>query len=45
MRNLIYGINIPVDGCCDHTEQSVDDEKLEYFPHLVGEVELQVLAE
>src|SRR5271170_7409659 len=44
MRNLIFAINITVDGCCDHTKQSVDDEKLEYFTHLVREVDLQVFG-
>src|SRR6202023_478127 len=38
MRKLIYAINITLDGCCDHTKQSVDEEKLEYFTHLTREV-------
>jgi dihydrofolate reductase len=44
MRNVIYAINITLDGCCDHTKQSVDEEKLEYFTHLVREVDLQVFG-
>ena len=44
MRNLIYAINITLDGCCDHTKQSVDEEKLEYFTHLVRDVDLQVFG-
>ncbi len=44
MRNLIYAINITLDGCCDHTKQSVDDEKLEYFTQLVREVDVQVFG-
>jgi dihydrofolate reductase len=44
MRNLIYAINLTLDGCCDHTKQSVDDEKLEYFTHLTREVDTQVFG-
>jgi len=28
MRKLIYAINITLDGCYDHTKQSVDEEHL-----------------
>lgn len=44
MRNVIFAINITLDGCVDHTKQSVDDEKLEYFTHLTREVDLQVFG-
>jgi dihydrofolate reductase len=44
MRNLIFAINITLDGCVDHTKQSVDEEKLEYFTHLTREVDLQVFG-
>ena len=44
MRNVIFAINITMDGCCDHTKQSVDEEKLEYFTHLTREVDLQVFG-
>lgn len=44
MRNLIFAINITVDGCVDHTKQSVDDEKLEYFTRLTREADLQVFG-
>jgi dihydrofolate reductase len=44
MRKLIYAINITLDGCCDHTKQFVDEEKLEYFTHLVREVDVQVFG-
>jgi dihydrofolate reductase len=44
MRNLIYAINITLDGCVDHAQQSVDDEKLEYFTHLMREVGVQVFG-
>jgi dihydrofolate reductase len=42
MRNLIYAINITLDGCVDHTKQFVDDELLEYHTHLLREVDLLV---
>jgi dihydrofolate reductase len=44
MRNLIYAINITLDGCVDHTKQQVDDEKLEYFTHLTREADLQIFG-
>jgi dihydrofolate reductase len=44
MRNVIFAINITLDGCCDHTKQFVDEEKLEYFTHLLREVDLQVFG-
>ncbi|MGC2636658.1 MAG: dihydrofolate reductase family protein [Acidobacteriaceae bacterium] len=44
MRKVIFAINMTLDGCVDHTSQSVDDEKLEYFTHLLGEVDLQVFG-
>jgi dihydrofolate reductase len=44
MRNVIYAINITLDGCCDHTKQFVDEETLEYFTHLTREAGLQVFG-
>ena len=44
MRNVIFAINITLDGCCDHTKQFADDEILEYFTHLMREVDLQVFG-
>jgi len=44
MRNLIYAINVTLDGCVDHIPQSVDDEKLEYFTRLTRDADLQVLG-
>ena len=44
MRNVIFAINITLDGCVDHTKQAVDDEKLEYFTHLTREADLQVFG-
>jgi dihydrofolate reductase len=44
MRNLIFAINITIDGCCDHTKVSVDDETFEYFTNLTREADLQVFG-
>ena len=42
MRNLIYAINLTLDGCCDHTKGSADDELLEHYTQLLREVDLLV---
>jgi dihydrofolate reductase len=42
MRNVIFAINITLDGCCDHTKQVADDETHEYFADLLREVDLLV---
>jgi dihydrofolate reductase len=34
MRNVIFAINITLDGCCDHTKQIADEETHEYFTHM-----------
>lgn len=34
MRNIIYAINTTLDGCCDHTKFSPDEETMEYFTQL-----------
>ena len=44
MRNVIFAINITLDGCVDHTKQFVDEEQLEYFTRLTREADLQVLG-
>jgi len=44
MRKLIFAINTTLDGCVDHTKQIVDDETLEYFTHLMRDVDLQVFG-
>jgi dihydrofolate reductase len=44
MRNLIFAINITLDGCVDHTKQFADDETHEYFTHLMREVDVQVFG-
>lgn len=42
MRNLIYAINVSLDGCCDHTRMSGTEEILEHYTQLVREVDLFV---
>jgi len=34
MRNLIYAINISLDGCCDHDKFAPDEETMAYFTQL-----------
>ena len=42
MRNLIFAINITLDGCCDHTKVIADEESHEYFAQLVRDGDLLV---
>jgi dihydrofolate reductase len=42
MRDLIYAINITLDGCCDHAKQVANDEILEYFTQLLRGADLFV---
>jgi dihydrofolate reductase len=44
MRNVIYAINITLDGCCDHMKMIPDDELLEYSAHLLRDVDLMVFG-
>jgi dihydrofolate reductase len=44
MRNVIFAINITLDGCCDHTKQFADDETHEFFTHLMRDVDLLVFG-
>ena len=44
MRNVIFAINITLDGCVDHTKQLADEETHEYFTHLMRDVDLQVFG-
>ena len=39
MRNLIFAINMTLDGCCDHTKFSPDEETFEYFTHLARDAD------
>ena len=40
MRNLIFAINMTLDGCCDHSKMNGDEQIFEYFTHLMREVDL-----
>ena len=44
MRNVIYAINLTLDGCCDHTKFAPppDDEVLEHYTHLLRDFDLLV---
>lgn len=42
MRNVIFAINITLDGCCDHTQQFADEETHEHFTRLMDDVDLLV---
>src|SRR5215510_1512924 len=42
MRNLIFGINLTLDGCCDHTKLNADEEVHEYFTHLMQDADTLV---
>jgi dihydrofolate reductase len=44
MRNVIFAINITLDGCCDHTKQVADEETHEYFTQLLRDVDLLVFG-
>jgi len=40
MRNVIYAINLTLDGCCDHTKFNPDDEVLD--THFLRDFDLLV---
>jgi dihydrofolate reductase len=42
MRNLIYGINMSLDGCCDHTKMVGDEEIHKYFADLLRDADVLV---
>lgn len=42
MRNVIYGINLTTDGCCDHTKFNGSEEIQEFFTDLMRDVDLIV---
>jgi len=44
MRNVIYAINITLDGCCDHTKQIADEETHEYFTNLMRDFDVLVFG-
>lgn len=44
MRNVIFAINITLDGCCHHTKVIADEELHEYYTHLMRDVDLLVFG-
>jgi dihydrofolate reductase len=44
IRNVIFAINTTLDGCCDHTKTIADEEMLEYYTHLLRDVDLLVFG-
>src|SRR5580698_11299803 len=44
MRNVIFAINSTLDGCCDHTKMTGDEEIHKYFTHLLRDVDLLVFG-
>ena len=42
MRNVIYAINITMDGCCDHTKATGGEEILDHYTHLLSDAGLLV---
>jgi len=42
MRNVVYAINITVDGCIDHTKFNPDEETFEYVTRLLRAADLLV---
>ena len=44
MRHVIYGINLTLDGCCDHTKLNADDEIHDYYTHLMRDIDLLVFG-
>jgi len=42
MRRVIFGINLTLDGCCDHTTQFADEEIHEYWTGVLREAGLLV---
>jgi len=44
MRNVIFAINLTLDGCVDHTKGIADDEIHEYYTHVLREVDLLVFG-
>src|SRR5580704_1362995 len=44
MRNVIFAINVTLDGCCDHTKTIADEELLDYYTQLLRDVDVQVFG-
>jgi dihydrofolate reductase len=44
MRNVVFAINITIDGCCDHTKFGADEAVLAYHTRLMRDVGLLVFG-
>ena len=44
MRNVVFGINITLDGCCDHTHGIADDELHAYFTGLLQKSDIDIFG-
>lgn len=44
MRNAVFGINITLDGYCDHTDMIADDELHEYFTGLLHDADIELFG-
>ena len=42
MRNLIFAINLTLDGCCDHTKGMADESIHEYFAQFLRDIDVLV---
>jgi dihydrofolate reductase len=44
MRNIVFAINITVDGCCGHESVVADDELHEYFTGLLRDSDIEIFG-
>ena len=44
MRKVVFGINITLDGGCDHTNMIADDELHEYFTGLLRNADIEIFG-
>jgi dihydrofolate reductase len=44
MRNVVFAINITVDGCCGHESVVADDELHEHFTELLRESDIEIFG-
>ena len=44
MRKVVFGINITLDGVCDHTNGIADDELHEYFTRLLQSADVDIFG-
>jgi dihydrofolate reductase len=44
MRNVVFAINITIDGCCGHESVIADDELHEYYTGLLRDSDIEILG-